>query len=167
MIAHLSDFLRLTLREKDAQEVPLEQELAFLNAYLAIMRARFSDRLRVDVTVDPAARDALVPHLLLQPLVENSIKHGISGKIDGGTITLRARRASDRLVVEVEDDGVGIPQDERLNILSRGIGVTNVQERLKVLYNQDYRMLIDSEPGRGTRIEIELPEIQARLRAVS
>jgi len=109
----------------------------------------------------------LVPSMLLQPLVENSIRHGISGKIGGGTITLRARRNKDRLLIEVEDDGVGIPEGELSNILNKGIGVTNVKERLKVLYDQDYRMLIDSQPGRGTRIEIEVPEMQNRLRAVS
>jgi len=109
----------------------------------------------------------LVPSMLLQPLVENSIKHGIAGKVDGGTITLRARRNNDRLLIEVEDDGVGIPEAELSNILNKGIGVSNVKERLKVLYNQDYRMLIDSQPGRGTRIEIEVPEMQTRLAAVS
>jgi sensor histidine kinase YesM len=87
--------------------------------------------------------------------------------VDGGTITLRARRNNDRLLIEVEDDGVGIPEAELSNILNKGIGVSNVKERLKVLYNQDYRMLIDSQPGRGTRIEIEVPEMQNRLAAVS
>ena len=126
-----------------------------------------ADKLKVLKHIDPLASDMLVPSMLLQPLVENSIKHGISGKIDGGTITLRALRNNDRLIIEVEDDGVGIPEAELSNILNKGIGVTNVKERLKVLYNQDYRMLIDSQPGRGTRIEIELPEMQTRLRAVS
>ncbi len=109
----------------------------------------------------------LVPSMLLQPLIENSIRHGISSKIDGGTITLRTAHGGGRLSIEVEDDGVGIPEAELAGIFNKGIGVTNVKERLKVLYNQDYRMLIDSQPGRGTRIQIELPETQTRLAAVS
>lgn len=166
MVMRLARILRRRLRNQE-HFTPLGEELDFIEDYLSIELVRFGDKLRVVKHIEPQASDMLVPSMLLQPLVENSIKHGISGKIDGGTITLRARRTGDRLVVEVEDDGVGIPQNERLNILSRGIGVTNVQERLKVLYNQDYRMLIDSEPGRGTRIEIELPEMQTPLRAVS
>ncbi|HZL57117.1 MAG TPA: ATP-binding protein, partial [Bryobacteraceae bacterium] len=80
---------------------------------------------------------------------------------------LRARRTNGRLLIEVEDDGVGIPEDQLSGILNKGIGVSNVKERLKVLYNQDYRMIIDSQPGRGTRIEIEVPEMQNRLAVVS
>jgi sensor histidine kinase YesM len=105
--------------------------------------------------------------MLLQPLVENSIRHGIAVKVEGGTITLGARRNGDRLLILVEDDGVGIPEAELSGILNKGIGVSNVKERLKVLYNQDYRMLIDSHPGRGTRIEIEVPETQSRVAVVS
>jgi sensor histidine kinase YesM len=101
--------------------------------------------------------------MLLQPLVENSIRHGLSGKVEGGTVTLRARRNGARLLLEIEDDGIGIPESELAGVLTRGVGVSNVKERLQVLYNQDYRMLIDSQPGRGTRIEIELPETRAVL----
>jgi two-component system, LytTR family, sensor kinase len=166
MIARLSRILRQRLRSQE-HFTPLREELDFIDDYLSIELVRFGDKLRVLKHIDTLASDMLVPSMLLQPLVENSIKHGISGKVDGGTITLRARRAGDRLVIEVEDDGIGISETELSNILNKGIGVTNVKERLKVLYNQDYRMLIDSQPGRGTRIEIELPEIQARLKAVS
>jgi two-component system LytT family sensor kinase len=166
MVTRLSRIMRQRLRSQD-HFAPLRDELAFIDDYLSIELVRFGDKLRVLKHIDPSASDMLVPSMLLQPLVENSIKHGISGKIEGGTITLRARRQGDRLIIEVEDDGVGIPEADLSNILDKGIGVTNVKERLKVLYNQDYRMLIDSQPGRGTRIEIELPEMQPRLRAVS
>jgi len=121
---------------------------------------RFGDKLRVEKHIEPGTSDMLVPSMLLQPLVENSLRHGLSGKVEGGTITLRARRNGTRLVLEIEDDGVGIPEAQLSGILNKGIGVSNVKERLKVLYNQDYRMLIDSQPGRGTRIEIEVPEMQ-------
>ena len=166
MVARLSRILRRRLRNQDHFS-SLRHELEFIDDYLSIELVRFGEKLRVDKHIDPATLDMLVPSMLLQPLVENSIRHGISGKIDGGTITLRARRNHDRLAIEVEDDGVGIPEAELSQILSKGIGVNNVKERLKVLYNQDYRMLIDSQPGRGTRIEIEVPEMQTRLAAVS
>lgn len=166
MVTRLARILRRRLRSQE-HFTPLREELDFIDDYLSIELVRFGDKLRVLKHIDPSASDMLVPSMLLQPLVENSIKHGLSGKVDGGTITLRARRNLDRLVIEVEDDGIGISEADLANILNKGIGVTNVKERLKVLYNQDYRMLIDSQPGRGTRIEIELPEMQPRLRAVS
>jgi two-component system LytT family sensor kinase len=166
MVTQLARIMRRRLRNQE-HFTPLREELDFIEDYLAIELVRFGDKLKVLRYIDPLASDMLVPSMLLQPLVENSIKHGISGKIEGGVITLRARRTEDRLVIEVEDDGVGIPESELSNILNKGVGVTNVKERLKVLYNQDYRMLIDSQPGRGTRIEIELPEMQVRLRAAS
>jgi len=146
---------------------PLRDELDFVEDYLSIELVRFGDKLRVVKNIDPATLDMLVPSMLLQPLIENSIKHGISSKIDGGTVTLRTGLNNGRLAIEVEDDGVGIPEAELANIFNKGIGVSNVKERLKVLYNQDYRMLIDSQAGRGTRIEIEVPETQSRLAAVS
>jgi two-component system LytT family sensor kinase len=166
MVTRLARIMRQRLRSQE-HFTPLREELAFIEDYLSIELVRFGDKLRVIKDIDPLAADMLVPSMLLQPLVENCIKHGISGKIDGGSITLRARRLNERLIIQVEDDGVGIPEADLSNILEKGIGVSNVKERLKVLYNQDYRMLIDSQPGRGTRIEIELPEMQPRLRAAS
>jgi two-component system LytT family sensor kinase len=159
MVLKLSRILRRRLRNQD-HLTPLRDELEFIDDYLAIEMIRFGDKLRVHKEIDPAALDMLAPSMLLQPLVENSLRHGLSGKIEGGAITLRARRQGSRLLLEIEDDGAGIPESELSSILNKGIGVSNVKERLKVLYNQDYRMLIDSQPGRGTRIEIELPEIQ-------
>jgi len=108
-----------------------------------------------------------VPSMLLQPLVENCIKHGLSSKVEGGTIRIRTRHQDSRLHVEVEDDGVGIPEAKLAILLDLGIGVSNVNERLKVLFGNDYRMWIDSQPGRGTKIQIELPELQSSLAAVS
>ena len=166
MVVRLARIMRHRLR---AQEhfAPLRDELDFIEDYLSIETVRFGDKLRVVKDVDPDTLDILVPGMLLQPLVENCIKHGISGKVDGGAITLRTRRLPGRLSIEVEDDGVGIPEAELSGILNKGIGVNNVRERLKVLYSQDYRMVIDSQPGRGTRIEIEVPAPEPRLAAVS
>jgi len=166
MVIRLARIMRRRLRTQE-HFAPLRDELDFIEDYLSIETARFGDKLRVIKDVDPDTLDALVPSMLLQPLVENCIKHGISGKVDGGAITLRTRRRAGRLAIEVEDDGVGIPEAELSGILNKGIGVNNVRERLKVLYSQDYRMLIDSQPGRGTRIEIELPAAEPRLAAVS
>jgi two-component system LytT family sensor kinase len=171
MIMRLSRIMRGRLRNQD-HFTPLRDELAFIEDYLSIELVRFGDKLQVVKHIDPATLDMLVPSMLLQPLIENSIKHGISSKIDGGTVTIRtAHGANGRLSIEVEDDGVGIGEAELAGILNKGIGVSNVKERLKVLYNQDYRMLIDSQPGRGTRIEIEVPGPQpgkqASLAAVS
>jgi two-component system LytT family sensor kinase len=166
MVMRLSRIMRGRLRNQE-HLAPLRDELAFIEDYLSIELVRFGDKLRVVKHIDAATLDMLVPSMLLQPLIENSIRHGISSKIDGGTITLRTAHGGGRLSIEVEDDGVGIPEAELAGIFNKGIGVTNVKERLKVLYNQEYRMLIDSQPGRGTRIQIELPETQTRLAAVS
>ena len=166
MLMRLSRIMRQRLRNQE-HFAPLRDELDFVEDYLSIELVRFGDKLRVVKHIDPATLDTLVPSMLLQPLIENSIKHGISGKIDGGTVTLRTSLANGRLSIEVEDDGVGIPESELAGVFSKGIGVSNVKERLKVLYSQDYRMMIDSQPGRGTRIEIQVPETRTRLAAVS
>lgn len=166
MVMRLSRIMRGRLRNQD-HFAPLRDELAFIEDYLSIELVRFGNKLRVVKHIDPATLDMLVPSMLLQPLIENSIKHGISSKVDGGTVTIRTAEKNGRLSIEVEDDGVGIAEADLAGILHKGIGVSNVKERLKVLYNQDYRMLIDSQPGRGTRIEIELPGAQTRLAAVS
>jgi two-component system LytT family sensor kinase len=94
----------------------------------------------------------------LQPLVENSIRHGLSNKVDGGTIWVRSRMAGRRLQILVEDDGVGIPEAKLATLFEQGIGVNNVNERLKVLFGEDYKMWIDSRPGEGTSTGIEIPE---------
>jgi two-component system LytT family sensor kinase len=156
MLMRLSRIMRGRLRTQE-HFTPLRDELDFVEDYLSIEMVRFGDKLRVVKQIDPEVLDMTIPSMLLQPLIENSIKHGLADKIGGGTVTLRARRNDGKLAIEVEDDGVGIAESELSSILNKGIGVSNVKERLKVLYGQDYRMLIDSQPGRGTRIEIELP----------
>ena len=109
MIEHLGDLLRMSLETRDKQEIPLVEELAFLDHYLAIQRIRFGDQLKIEIRVDPDVKYALVPSLLLQPLVENAIRHGLSPRSSGGTIVVSARRVSGQLELRVLDDGVGLP----------------------------------------------------------
>jgi two-component system LytT family sensor kinase len=157
MVVQLARIMRRRLRSQDHFS-PLRDELDFIGDYLAIELERFGDKLKVVREIDPSTADLPVPSMLLQPLVENSIKHGIANKLDGGTITLRARRAGERLMIEVEDDGVGIPDaPPEAPTPGQGIGVNNVRERLQVLYNQDYKMVIESQSGCGTRVLIEVP----------
>ena len=166
MVVKLSKVLRRLLR-KHENFTALREELSFIEDYLSIEVVRFGEKLRFEKEVDEATLDMLVPSMLLQPLVENSIKHGLSSKVEGGTIRIRTRRQGSRLHLEVEDDGVGIAEARLATLLEQGIGVSNVNERLKVLFGNEYRMWIDSQPGRGTRIQIELPELQTSLAAVS
>lgn len=166
MVLKLSRILRRLLRKHENYS-PLRDELDFIEDYLSIEVARFGDKLHFEKDVDAQSLDMLVPSMLLQPLIENCIKHGLSSKIEGGTIRLRTRRLEGRLHLVVEDDGVGIPEAKLAKLLEKGIGVSNVNERLKVLFGADYRMWIDSSPGKGTRIEIEVPELQTEWAAVS
>lgn len=166
MIVKLGRILRTLLRERDPF-VPLEEELQFTDDYLAIEVVRFGEKLRV---VKEIAEDALsmeVPSMLLQPLIENSIKHGLEPRIGGGTVTLRGRVQGERLLVEVEDDGVGINPErvvERAGVGAYatdglGIGMRNVRERIQVLYEGRGEVEIVSRPGRGTRIRLLLPAL--------
>jgi len=165
MIIELANILRSLLRSTESF-VPLQEELDFIDDYLDIEVVRFGkDKLRVIKELDPASLDVLVPGMLLQPLVENSIKHGLSAKIDGGSITLRSRVADGTLHIEVEDDGVGMGA---ANLLERptgfggtGIGMANVAERLKVLYGDAARMTIDSHEGKGTAVKLHIPVLQS------
>src|SRR6185369_642477 len=166
-VVRLSKVLRRLLR-KHENFSPLRDELSFIEDYLSIEVVRFGDKLRFEKDVAGDTLDMLVPSMLRQPLVENCIKHGLSSKIEGGTIRIRTYRQGSRLHLLVEDDGVGIAEGKLPNVLDHGIGVSNVNERLKVLFANDYRMWIDSQPGAGTRIQIEMPELQtAGMAAVS
>jgi len=130
---------------------------------MAIELVRFGEKLRFVKEIDPGTLDALVPSMMLQPIVENSIRHGLSSKVDGGMIRVRSRIVDGRLHLLVEDDGVGIPEPKLATLFEQGIGVSNVNERLKVLFGNGYRMWIDSKAGEGTRTGIEIPEIQTTV----
>ena len=166
MVVKLSKVLRRLLRKHENFSA-LRDELNFIEDYLAIEVVRFGDKLRFEADVAEDTLDMLVPSMILQPLVENSIKHGLSSKVAGGTIRIRTRRGDSKLSLLVEDDGVGIPEEKLATMLDHGIGVSNVSERLKVLFGGDYRMWVESRPGEGTRVQIELPELQTSLAAVS
>jgi two-component system LytT family sensor kinase len=163
MIVKLSHILRVLLRDRDAF-VPLREELDFTDDYLDIEVVRFGEKLRVVKEIAPETLDIIVPSMLLQPLIENSIKHGLEPRISGGTITLRSRIADGRLLLEIEDDGVGIepggPTTAPVSGLVRegsGIGMRNVRERIQVLYGDEAHVDIVSRPGRGTRVSLRMP----------
>ncbi len=157
MIVKLSNILRRMLRKHESM-ARLREELEFVDDYLSIELVRFGDKLRFERDVDPLTLDMLIPSMLLQPLIENCVKHGLSNKVEGGTIRIETRLVDGRLHLRVEDDGVGIPEHKLARMLETGIGVSNVSERLKVLFGSNYRMWVDSQPGNGTRIAIEFPE---------
>ncbi|HVP00872.1 MAG TPA: histidine kinase [Bryobacteraceae bacterium] len=157
VVYKLSNILRRLLRQQD-NLTHLREELSFIDDYLAIEKVRFGEKLHVVKDIDPATLDMLVPSMLLQPIVENSIRHGLSSKIAGGTVRLRSRITGGRLQILVEDDGVGIPESKLATLFEQGIGISNVNERLKVLFGDDYKMWIDSRLGEGTSTGIEFPE---------
>jgi two-component system LytT family sensor kinase len=159
VVYRLSSILRRLLQKTD-NLTPLRDELAFIDNYMMIEMVRFGEKLRFIKDIHPETLDRLVPSMLLQPIIENSIRHGLSSKVDGGMIRVRSTLADGRLHLTVEDDGIGIPQNRLATLFEQGIGVSNVNERLKVLFGQDYRMWIDSKPGEGTRTGIEIPEVQ-------
>jgi two-component system LytT family sensor kinase len=159
MTVKLANILRALLKEHDSY-VPLSQELNFTDDYLAIEVVRFGpEKLRVEKDIDPETLNVLVPSILLQPLIENSIKHGLEPRINGGTVTVRSRMHGDRISIEVADDGVGMVNRPAgaLKRTGAGIGMKNVQERLDVLYGGQARFEVVSKPGRGTSVCIELP----------
>jgi two-component system, LytTR family, sensor kinase len=164
VIFKLATILRRLLNTSEAF-APLRDEFEFIDNYLDIEVVRFGrDKLRVVKELDPASLDVVVPSMLLQPLVENSIKHGLSPKVEGGSIYLRSRVTDSRLIIEVEDDGVGMggaQLEESSSWPGMGIGMANVSERLQVLYGDTARMTIDSHEGKGTLIRIRLPLVEA------
>jgi two-component system, LytTR family, sensor kinase len=157
MIEHLGDLLRMSLESKDRQEVPLAEELAFLEHYLAIQKIRFGERLRIEIRIAPEAKLASVPCLLLQPLVENAIRHGISKRSSGGTVVVSAERIEDRLEIHVLDDGVGLPRQWSLEN-STGVGLAVTRQRIAALHpNGASRCAVRDRACGGTEVEIALP----------
>jgi two-component system LytT family sensor kinase len=159
IIVKLANILRALLKDHDAF-VPLREELRFTDDYLDIEVVRFgAGKLRVAKEIDPRTLEVLVPSILLQPLIENSIKHGLEPRIHGGTVTVRSRLEGDRVFIEVADDGVGMNgrPTSALRRPGAGIGMKNVQERLEVLYGNQAHFNIVSNPGRGTTVSIEIP----------
>jgi len=169
MIYKLSNVLRRAMKNTDNFS-PLRDELAFIDDYLSIEMVRFGEKLRFLRDIAPEALSIPVPSMVLQPIIENSIKHGLAGKLEGGTIWLRARMTeTGRLLLTIEDDGEGIPEEKMEDLFgaSSGIGVSNVKERLEVLFGEHYRMSVDSRLGQGTKTEIEIPASKIALAGVN
>lgn len=155
LIARLSSLLRMALDNRGVQEVTLRQEMDFLGHYLDIQRVRFSDRLRVDIEIEPAAWEARIPNLLLQPLVENAIVHGIAPKSGPGCVEVRGHVAAGQLHLEVRDDGPGLGDGSKR--AKEGVGLSNTRERLTKIYGAHGQLSLRSEPGRGVAVQIILP----------
>ena len=165
----LANILRALLKDHDTY-VPLRDELRFTDDYLDIEVVRFgAHKLRVEKEIDPRTLEVMVPSILLQPLIENSIKHGLEPRINGGTVTVRSRMEGERVLIEVIDDGVGMGTRpaSALRRTGAGIGMKNVRERLEVLYGAQARFEVVSSPGRGTQVSIEIPAVQAGADAES
>jgi signal transduction histidine kinase len=151
---NLARVLRRTLDRTRRTDCTVEDEVDFLRAWLAVERERFGDRLRVDFEVEPAADPLRIPTMTLQPLVENSLKHGIAGKLEGGRVTVRVHRQGDRLRLEVEDDGAGFPRE-----LGEGTGLANLRRRLETIYGADAELRVE-RPAAGARVVVELPAVR-------
>jgi two-component system LytT family sensor kinase len=160
LIIKLSGLLRRLLRSHQ-HFVTLREELESIDEYLDIEVVRFGAKLVVHKDIGPDTMDVIVPSMILQPLVENSIKHGLARKLGPGTITIRSRRENGRAIIDVEDDGMGFVLDRLHQPMSSGIGLANVRERLRVIYGATYELKLSSEPGRGTSARIEVPELTA------
>jgi two-component system LytT family sensor kinase len=158
LIAKLSGLLRRLMRSTD-HFVTLREELESVDEYLDIEVVRFGPQLRVDKDVQPQTLDVIVPSMLLQPLVENSIKHGLARKVGGGRITIRTMRRDGHTRIEVHDDGLGMSENRLGQPLGGGIGLSNVNERLRTIYGAGCRISLTSEPGRGTTASVDIPEM--------
>jgi LytS/YehU family sensor histidine kinase len=164
MTTRLSDLLRYALESTDAQEVPLETELAFLERYLEIEQTRFGDRLVLNKSIDPDTLDAFVPTLIMQPLVENAIRHGIEPHARRGVISLVARRQDGLLHIEVRDNGGGLPKGH--GTADEGVGLSNTRARLAELYGEAYRFEFKNADEGGLIVHLAIPCRSAAAKAV-
>jgi sensor histidine kinase YesM len=157
-IAQLSTLLRLAIERTGLQEIPFEQELDFIRRYLEIEQIRFGDKLRTEIVVEPDAMAVWVPNIVLQPLVENAIKHGLSRRTSPGLVRLVATKASGRLRVDITNDGPeGGPDADPAAPKRTGIGLSNTRARLDRLYGTDYRLELSTRPEGCTNVQLELP----------
>src|SRR3954470_18974645 len=166
LIVKLSGLLRRLLRSQE-HFVTLRQELEAIDEYLDIEAVRFGSKLRIEKTLSADTLDIVVPSMLLQPLVDNSIKHGLSPKIGEGRITIRSTRENGHTIIDVIDNGVGVAANHINRVNAGGIGLRNVNERLRVIYGANYQLQLDSVPGEGTCARIVIPEliVPARITA--
>jgi two-component system, LytTR family, sensor kinase len=163
LIVKLSGLLRRLLRSQE-HFVTLREELEAIDEYLDIESIRFGPNLHVEKEIDPDSLDVVMPSMLLQPLIENSIKHGLAPKIGEGRITIRSSRQDGHALIDVIDNGVGVSADHMKRVNAGGIGLRNVNERLRVIYGANYQLQLDSVPGQGTCARIVIPELIAPAR---
>ncbi len=156
MITDLSDLLRMSFENLEVQEIALKQELEFLEKYLEIEQMRFNDRLKVEITISPDTLDASVPNMILQPLVENAIKHGIGPRSEGGQIDIRAVKDNGNLLLSVIDNGIGVPFGDLEN-LNEGVGLSNTRRRLKHLYGEKHTFDLENLNKNGLKVHLTIP----------
>jgi two-component system, LytTR family, sensor kinase len=158
MIGQLAAFLRMTLEEGETTELPLSREVSMTVQYLQIEKARLGERLELQLAIAPEVRDVLVPNMLLQPLVENAIRHGIAPAAAGGRLMIHANRVDKRIQIRITDDGIGMKIRSREDEAHRGgMGLATTVERLRVLYGDDHRFAVRWPQQGGCQVEIELP----------
>jgi two-component system LytT family sensor kinase len=163
LIVKLSGLLRRLLRSQE-HFVTLREELEAIDEYLDIETMRFGPRLRVEKQLDPATLDIILPSMLLQPIIENSLKHGLEPKIGEGRLTIRSSRQNGHAIIDVIDNGVGVAPDQAAKVKGTGIGLRNVNERLRVIYGSNYQLQLDSVLGEGTCARIIIPEMSQPTR---
>ncbi len=166
LIVKLSGLLRRLLRSQE-HFVTLREELASIDEYLDIEMVRFGPTLVVEKEISPDSLELVMPSMLLQPLVENSIKHGIARKVGGGRVTIRSRRVDGDTVIEVADNGTGMTDTELGRRTADGIGLRNVDERLRVIYGENYHLRLESTPGQGTCARIKIPMVDVPKRTLA
>ena len=162
MVVRLGDLLRLSLRSEDTPLVTLEEEIAILEKYLSIEKVRFRDRLDIEIAIEPGVAAAKVPSFLLQPLVENAIKHGLAGRAGRGCISIRARAEHGQLAIRLRDNGPGLREDRDE---TNGIGLRNTRRRLEALYPGAHLLELSPAPEGGCDVRIRLPLTLAHVAA--
>lgn len=161
MLARLGDFLRFTLENAGTQEVSVQQEMEFLKGYLEIERIRFQDRLTIKIDVEPQALDVKVPNLILQPIVENAIRHGIAPRSTPGLIEICVKRGNGMLRIEVRDNGPGLPVNHScIKLFKGGVGLANTRARLDQLYGARHRFELENNPTGGLTVTLEVPSVE-------
>ena len=156
MIGNLSYLLRMSFEKLEVQEISLKQELEFLQKYLEIEQMRFQERLKIEMRIAPETLDAIVPNMILQPLVENAIKHGLAPRVAGGKIRIGAERNNGSLRLTVSDDGIGVPFGDTEN-LPEGIGLSNTRRRLKHLYGEKHKFDLEASEKSGLQVNLTIP----------
>jgi two-component system LytT family sensor kinase len=157
MIAQLSDLLRLTLHASRSHEIPLAEELQITRLYLDLMQKRFEHKLRITYSIDPALHDSLVPQLILQPLLENSLRHGMKPGSGAMDLSIAAHRENGALVLQVSDTGAGLGAANPSEVFGRGVGLSNIRDRLSQLYGDNQQFTIANRPAGGAEVTLRVP----------